>query len=582
MAALLRVIMSLHLCLFFLCVAAAQNSYDYVIIGAGSAGATVAARLTEDPLVTVVLVEAGPNFKSADTPYEMQVPNPSIVVSSPKFDAYKWPNLQARRTKHQQPSWYARGRGVGGTSSINGQLAIRGMLDDFEHWVREAHLPEEVWGAANALNYYKKLETDVLFGESQPEIHGSKGPVPINRLTEPEWGHVDRAQKEAAMDLGYGWFMDHNHPNSTGASVYAINSQNSRRVSTNDAYLEPARNRSNLLIVGGFLVDKILFEGRKAIGVKEADNKTHVGRVFSAKNVILSAGTIHSPAILMRSGVGPGYVLSKYSIPVVHENPNVGAHFNEHPVAFALLHLKPDFQPIWWQRHTNCIVRYTSGLLDGFENDMTILGANQLGDTIGRDIFSNDTAPGVIGILGVAVFKPLSRGRVYLKSKKPEVDPAVDCNLLSHPLDLQRMRDGFGRLQDFLTHPAVRRLVDNITISYGEDEMLLEEFLSQPRQAQVIDDWLLTQTSDAQHCASTCKMGDPKLDRTAVVDSSGRVIGVENLRVVDASIFPSAPRANTHLTVVAAAELLSDVIKREDGLAEWRGDPRSNLVDESF
>ncbi len=275
-----------------------QQDYDYVIVGGGSAGAVLAARLTEDPAVRVLLLEAGRDFRTADTPEHIRIPNPLRAIGD---DDYRWPTLLARRTDRQEPKLLWRGRAIGGSSTINGQIAIRGIPDDFERW---AALGCAGWGWQEVLPYFRKLEDDVDFGDAP--YHGRGGPIPVYRAPVEDWGHVDRALKAAAGNLGYPWCEDHNAPEGTGASPYAINSRDGYRVSTNDGYLEPARGRANLTIVGEALVDTLTVEGNRphvaGVSVWIAGERR---QVRATREVILSAGAIHSPAILQRSGIGP-------------------------------------------------------------------------------------------------------------------------------------------------------------------------------------------------------------------------------------------------------------------------------------
>lgn len=513
-----------------------HTSWDLIVVGAGSSGAAFAARSVERG-ARVLLLEAGANYPSSALPKDWRSPNPLKGLLSPTLGEHLWLDLNATRTEQQEPSLYWRGKGVGGSSTVNGQIAIRPPMEDFDEWAASGCVG---WSWHDVLPYFSKLESDPSFGDA--DYHGVNGPTPIFRAPQASWGAVDIGLRDSALALGMGWSEDVNAPGATGVSPYPINSRAGQRVSTNDAYLEPLRRNQNLDIWGDSLVDSVVLDGTRAVGVRLAD-----GRIVNADQIVLSAGVIGSPCILMRSGIGPSALLNRLGIPIKSALP-VGIGMQDHPMIVIGLPLTAQHSAGPDDRHTNCCVRYSSGEIPG-GNDMFMVSLNQ--NVLAMN--SADARAGA-GAVGVFVNRTYSRGSVELTSVETAAQPEVRENMLSDSRDLNRLRNGTKLLSELVDTNPIRDICD------GDPWRVNTQLRSALDSSDdTLDAYLLQTAVDTQHGTSTCRMGAADLEST-VVDSECKVLGIENLRVVDASIFPFIPRANTNLTAIMVGEALAERI----------------------
>ncbi|OZM72477.1 glucose-methanol-choline oxidoreductase [Amycolatopsis antarctica] len=517
--------------------------WDVIVVGAGSAGAPLSARLA-DTGRRVLLLEAGPDYRATALPEVLRSPNPIPALLDP--DAGRdlvWPELLATRTDTQAAAPYWRGRGTGGSSAINGQIAIRPPLEEFDAWSAAGCTG---WSRTDVLPFFNRSEDDEQFGERP--YHGTGGPVPIHRTPRSAWGSVDAALHAAALAAGHPWAEDVNAPGAAGVSPYPINSRDGRRVSVNDGYLEPARGSGKLTIRGDALVERVLFDRNRAVGARYLADGVPID--VHADLVVLSAGAIHSPTVLLRSGIGPAAALRGLGIDVLADLP-VGQGLQDHPLTGISVPLReaaairtPD------DRHTNVCVRYSSGHPDGGALDMMLVSFNQ--SILPTEYTGFRFGAGAFGLI---LNQPWSRGSVELASADPAVQPVVRESMLSDERDRARLREGMRALAELAADPGVASISDG---ALDKANASLYAALDDDTR---LDSHLLATAADAQHATSTCRMGSPD-DPSAVVAGDCGVLGVDGLRVVDASVFPSVPRANTHLAAVMVGEAMADRIAR--------------------
>lgn len=502
-----------------------------VVVGGGTAGAIVASRIAESGDRPVVLLEAGPDFQSPEeTPPILRFGAYSEGRVTTRDYSWKWDTV--RTVEGATPYTLHSGKVIGGGSSINGQIWLRGLVNDFDdNWTRRGAVE---WTWDHVAPWFAATESDQDF-----PAHGDRGPVTVRRVPPEKWHPLHTAFLEACLAKGFPLCPDLNAAGATGVGQQPFNNVDGVRLSSAFSHLHGVRRCSSIRVLGDHLVERIVFDHDRAIGVVAQD---HAGReitVRAEQEVVLAAGALGTPWLLLRSGVGPATRLRRHGLPVVADLPGVGMSLREHPQVGVRWRVKPGQEIDPTSARAPVALRLAAP-------------GSRIRDDLKLSIAAFEDAGGAGIQASLFLMLALGEGSLTLAAEGPRARPVVDLGFLTHPEDLRRMREAVRLTVGLVESSSQLRPIVGERIDPNDEEMADDA---------VLDAWLRRKVQGTFHPSSTCAVGSPDAPGT-VVNQDGEVLGVHNLRIVDASVMPDSVRANLNATISMMAERFAATIVR--------------------